>query len=330
MTANDSVFLLLGPETDEKETFIKNAIHRLEQEKKSKAEVYKYFAFEAPCVEIASLLQNGLLFADCKAVIVFGVENLKKADIETLADCIVRPMPDSLLFLCSDETRLAGSRIENLVKSQNRKIFWELLEHQKKGFVRNYFNKRSISIADGAVDFILEMVEKSTRDLKTICERLEIFFGKDSTIRLEDIENYLYHGREENVFTLFAGIVKRDFGLSLEILDKLLLSNDEDPIRILSGLLWQVHQGLQFLDLLARNHSFDEAFEKLGIKAKRQQKLYAEIRDGFSIEALGKIVGLIADYDTRLRIYHQNAHRILLEFFIYSVIGLSNKKIIRP
>lgn len=323
MTTSESIFLLLGPERGEKDFFIHNSIAKLETALKAKADVYKYFAFDTPVLEVISLLQNGLLFSDCKAVIVFGVENYKKNDIQLIADYIAHPALNALLFLCSDETRLSGSKLETIVGSRQKKIFWELLEHQKKGFVRNFFNKRSITVSDEAVDFIIEAVESSTRDLKSVCERMEIFFGSNAEIKLEEIENYIYHSREENVFTLFAGMIKKDFGLSLEILDKLLLSNDDDPIRIMSGILWQVQQSVQYASLLAENHSPEEAFEKLGVRTKRQQKMLAVVRQTFSLPLLQRIIMLIADYDTKLRIYQQKTHRFLLEFFIYSVIGLS-------
>ena len=319
MNIKESVFLLCGPETGEKETFIQTTIEQFEKEKKAKADIYKFFAFDASCLEIVSLLRNGLLFSDCKAVIVLGAENFKKTDAELLTAYITQPSPGTLLFLCTDEKRLPWHTIDEAILPRNKKIFWELLEHQKKGWVKNFFNKRSLAIEDDALDFIIEMVENNTKDLQATCERLEIFFGKSGAIRYEDIENFIYHSKEENVFTLFYGIVKRDFSLSLEILDKILLSHDEDPIRILSGILWQVHQCIQFITLLQEQYSLEKAFQKLLIKTKRQQKLLNEVKDRYSLKDLYRIVGFISEFDTMFRIYNQNCHRILLELFLYKI-----------
>ena len=128
------------------------------------------------------------------------------------------------------------------------------------------------------------MVENNTRDLRAVCERLAVFFGKDAVIRFESIEQYVYHGKEENVFTLFAGLVRRDFELSLEILDKLLLSREEDAVRILSGVSWQLNNLIQFFDLLDRGVSREQAFQKLAVKSKRQQKLYGDACANFKLE----------------------------------------------
>jgi DNA polymerase-3 subunit delta len=319
MTAKGSSYLLLGPETGEKENFIKSLINGIEKKKKSKPDVYKYFATETPCLEIISLLKNRLLFADYKVVIVFGAESIGKNDGVLLEEYLRHPAPDTMLILCTDEMRVAHQTVEQAIAPENKKIFWELLEHQKRGWVSNFFIKRSMRVDEEALDFIIEMVENNTKDLASICERLEIFFGRNASLHYEDIENFIYHSKEENVFTLFSGIVKRDFALSLEILDKILLSHEEDAIRILSGLLWQVHNVIQFVALLAQGTTTERAFQKLAIKTKRQQKLYGEAKANFSLEELLKIVALISQFDTWFRVHNQNIHRILLELFIYSI-----------
>ena len=53
-----------------------------------------------------------------------------------------------------------------------------MLEHQKRGWIINFFKKRRFSIDEESVDLILDVVESNSRDLKVICERLEIYFGK--------------------------------------------------------------------------------------------------------------------------------------------------------
>jgi DNA polymerase-3 subunit delta len=322
MTHNESVFLLLGPEMGEKEIFIKDLIAKAEKEKKTKAEVYKFFGHDSSCIEITTLLKSRLLFSDYKVVILTGIESINKKDMELLSEYIARPAEDTMLILCSDETRISLGKLEEAIPASNKKIFWELLDHQKRGWVKSYFQKRSVNVEDEAVDFIIEMVENNTKDLKSVCERLEIFFGARNLIRFEDIENFIYHSKEENVFTLFASILKCDFPLALEILDKILLSNDEDPIRILSGILWQVHNLVQFLSLITQGETFERAFQKMAVKSKRQQKLFAEAKEKFSLKDLYKIIQVISQFDTWFRVHNQSVHRILMELFLYKIIKL--------
>ncbi|HEQ71913.1 MAG TPA: DNA polymerase III subunit delta [Spirochaetia bacterium] len=322
MSKTDTTYLLLGPETGEKDAFIETAIKRFEDERGGRTEIFKFFAFETQAVEIVSLLKNGLLFSDHKAVIVYGAESLGKPDATAVADYLGEPAPDALLFLCSDEVRFPHSKIEKAVLPGNKKIFWELLDHQKKGWIRNFFNRHGIRIEEEALEFIIDMTESTTKDLKATCERLRIFFSDRGEIVYDDIENYVYHGKEENVFTLFGALSKRDFSLSMEILNKILLSKEEDPVRILAGILWQVRQAIKFLSLLAERHSAESAFQKLSIRTKRQQRLYHQMRENYSLVTLFQVVRLIARCDVRLRSLNQNTHRFLLELFIYSMLRI--------
>ena len=85
-----------------------------------------------------------------------------------------------------------------------------MFDNQKQGWVTNFFRQRKITIAADAVEYILDMVENNTRDMRAECERLALFFGPDATIGLESVEQYIYHSKEENVFTLFDRICERE------------------------------------------------------------------------------------------------------------------------
>jgi DNA polymerase III subunit delta len=318
MTAKPAAWLLLGPETGEKDDFIRERISALQKETGAMPEVYKFYVPDTPCLEIVSLLKNQLLFSACKVVIIFNAESLPKNDAGLLIEYLAHPAPDALLFLCSEEIKFSPARLEERIGAAGKKIFWEMLEHQKRGWVRNFFIKRSLAIEDEALDFICEMVENNTRDLKTTCERLAVFFGKDAVIRYENIVQYIYHGKEENVFTLFAALVRRDFPLCLEILDAMLLSREEDAIRILSGLLWQLRNLARFFALVARGDSREQAFQKLAVRSKRQQKMYSDAQAHFSSDQVDACLLSLARFDTLCRVHNQAVHRLLLELFIYS------------
>ena len=320
MTAKHAAWLLLGPETGEKDDFIREVIRLTGKEKGAPPELYKYYIPETPVLEIVSLLKNQLLFAEYKIVTVSGVEHLSKNDAGLFLEYLARPSGDALLILCSDEIKISQPKLEERIGSDRKKIFWEMLEHQKRGWIKNFFTKRSMDIEEEALDFICEMAENNTRDLKSICGRLQIYFGKGAVIRQENIVNFIYHGREENVFTLFAGLVKRDFPLCLEILDKMLLSREEDAVRILSGLLWQLRNLGRFLRLLRQGDSREQAFQKMTVRAKRQQKMYSDAREQYTEREVENGIRALARFDTLFRQHNQNVHRLLLELFLYSVI----------
>ncbi|MBN1525561.1 MAG: DNA polymerase III subunit delta [Spirochaetales bacterium] len=316
-------YLFLGPEVGEKDQQIQALLQSIEKRINSKPEIYKYFGFETRANDVLSLLGNQLLFADFKAVIIQNTEKMGKPDLAALAEYCKKPAAQSMLILCSDEIGAPDSRIDKAIPAKNKKIFWEMLDQQKRGWIINFFSKRKIVIDEDSIDLILDVVESNSRDLKTICERLEIFFGKEKTIRYADIENFVYHSKEENVFTLFAGLMKKDFTLSLEICNKILLSQGIDPVRIVNGLVWQFRVLLNFHHYLSEGLSPEQSLQKLSIRSKRRQKILLEGKKNFSYTDIMNIIQLIAEYDVAFRSFSTNVHQYLLELCIYKIIKKS-------
>ncbi|RPJ07891.1 MAG: DNA polymerase III subunit delta [Spirochaetaceae bacterium] len=318
--SNQSCYLFLGPETGEKDNVIADLIKKLEQKHGGKPEVYKYYGFETKSTDVIQLLQNKLLFADHKVVIISNLERMGKTDLKDLAEYCRNPGSCSTLILCSDETSSPDIQIERAINPANKKIFWELLEHQKKGFILNYCKKTGRSIDEDAVLLIMDVVENNTREVQAICERLDFFFPGDREIQYVDIENFLYHGKEENIYTLFTVLVGREFGHAVEICHKILLSQGEDHLRIINGLLWQFRTLLNLQILAKDGCGYDDAFGRLKIKSKRRQKAFIEGQRNYSTDAIFKIIRLIAQYDVNFRTFSQATHLILLELFIYKLV----------
>ena len=153
----------------------------------------------------------------------------------------------------------------------NRKVFWELFENQKTGWVQQFFRRQQITIEPEAVALLLELVENNTRQLEIVCSQLALYYGEGARIGALDIEQTLSHSKEENVFTLFDRLVLRDLEAGLEVLQKILLSrsDDSDPVQLLGGLLFQFRRLMALHRLLAERYSAEEAFAKLSLRSKR-------------------------------------------------------------
>ena len=95
-------------------------------------------------------------------------------------------------------------------------------------------------------------------------------------IGLENVEQYIYHSKEENVFTLFDRICERELTEAEEVLDKILLSREADATQLAGGLLLQFRRLAGFKRMLADNYEAAEAFPKLRIFSKKNQKTYIE------------------------------------------------------
>ncbi len=330
MSKSDALYLLLGPEEGEKDLFLDRLIRRITKTIGQAPEVHRFYAFDSDTLEILAALRNGTLFSPYRVVLLRNAELLnKKRDLDQLAEYCDRPAPQTSLILLSEEIGRIDKRLEKMVPKENKVIFWELFENQKMGWILNFFRKSNIQIDPEAASFLLEMVENNTKELKDTCEKLRVYFGEGSRIEYADVEKILYHSKDENVFTLFKKISSRDLDASLEVLTKLLLTREADPVGLLAGLLAQVRKLKRLKGLIEQRYSHEEAFSRVKMSSKRMQKIYAEGARQYSLDELQAIVLLIARFDYRVRSLKSNLHATLLQLFLYYLVVRGGSGIFR-
>jgi len=322
--------LLLGPEEGEKSAFIEKITETLTQRLGEPPERSRFYAGETSMSEIVLCLRNMSLFARHRLVIVSNTEEVKRAEeVAVLVEYLASPAEDATLLLLSAgfsgdiDRKIAGDqkkRAPGAVPFEHQKVFWEMFDNQKQGWVTSFFRQRKISIAPEAVEYILDMVENNTRDMRVECERLALFFGPDAAITLESVEQYIYHSKEENVFTLFDAICARELLSAQEILDKILLSREADATQLAGGLLMQFRKLASYKRMLAANYESSEAFPKLRIFSKKNQKTYTEGSRRFSPAEIELIVLLLVEFDERFRSVKADLHDLLLRLMVYYVV----------
>jgi DNA polymerase-3 subunit delta len=315
-------WLLLGPEAGEKGAFIDGLVKSLSKSLGEPPEVHRFYAFEAKMAEVVRCLRNQSLFAQHRLVIVDEADRVKRAEeAAALVEYLKNPAADATLVLESSENpREMDRKIVAAVPKDNQKIFWEMFDNQKKGWVVNFFSQKQISVAPAAVDHLLDMVENNTRDMRVECDRLALFFGPGSTIDLESVERYIYHSKEENVFTLFESVSARDLGQAEEILENILLSRDTEATQLLSGLLWQFRNLARLKRLLASNYEMTEACAKLRITSKKNQKTYQDGSRNYTAADLRAVILCLAAFDERLRSIKADLHPLLLRLAVYYIV----------
>jgi DNA polymerase-3 subunit delta len=313
------IFLLLGPENGEKKEFIKKQ-EGLISKKYGEPEKFRFYPYDTEISEIVSIMRNGSLFSTHKVVTINNCEDIKKKNaLDPLLDYLKSPSEDVTLFLLSDANKV-DSKIDKAVKKENKKIFWELFENRKRDWVISFFRKKNISIDGDAVELLLEMIDNNTDSMRNDCEKLAFYFKEGSRISEEDIETFLYHSREENVFTLFEKVCKRDLEASLDVLNSIVLARETHPVQLLSGLLWQFRNLLSLSTMLSRRTPQPEALQKSNIRGKKSQKTYLEGVRNYRIPELEKIITLTMEYDNRLRSVRTEMQDSVVEMYIYNCI----------
>ena len=325
-----AAYLLLGPEEGEKAAFIEKTKQGLTERLGQAPELTRFYAGDARMAEVVQCLSNKTLFAGHRLVIVSNAENIKGAEeVGALVDYMKSPAPDATLLLVSPgltgeiDRKLTGDskkKTAGAIPFADQKIFWEMFENQKQGWVTGFFRQKKITIAPEAVEYILDMVENNTRDMRVECDRLAQFFGPDSVIGLDSVEQYIYHSKEENVFTLFDRICERSLAGSAEVLDKILLSREAEATQITSGLLMQFRRLASLKRMLAENYETAEAFPRLRIFSKKNQKTYIEGNRRYSAVEVQSVVQLLAEFDVRFRSVKGELHELLLHLLVYYIV----------
>lgn len=326
----NSSHLLLGPEEGEKNAHIARLIEIAHKQSGQTPEVHTFYATETSVGDVLSVLRNGSLFSPHVVALVHGAEDIrKKEESAALADYIRKPSPDATLILTSSVPRidLAWAKA---IPSEARKIFWEMFDNQKQGWVANYFRKRNVKIAPDAIDLFLDMVENNTQELRIAADRLCGFVGKGGTVTTAEIEEFLYHSKEENAFSLFDEIAAGSLESALEILELLSLSAEQNPAGILASLLWQFRRLLTLRILLDEHYDSAEAFQKLNIRSKKNQHTYLAALKRYPRRTLEEIVARAVEYEALFRSTSAPMHAGLLQQFVFNAMVRSGAAHLSP
>lgn len=311
------VYLLLGPEEAERRGFIKQITQGLEKQF-GEVEVHRFYAFDASLLDALPLLRSGSLFGGHTLILIHNAEEIKKKEeADAFSAYCKNPSETGTLILTSDRPGI-DKRLEKAVSRDQKRIFWEMFENQKQGWLINYARKRGVSLDPEAAELILELVENNKLALAAEIDRLCLFFPE--RIGPEDVETYIYHAKEENVFTLFGILAEAEFQGSLEILEKLLLSSEHHPVQLVAGLLWQFQNLLAIKSGEEAHRSLEELFTQLNIRSKRNQRIYATAAKRYDLDSCENIVLALNETDELLRSTPSAMHPGLLRDLVYNVV----------
>jgi DNA polymerase-3 subunit delta len=317
--------LFLGPEIGEKQDAVDGIRKDLAAEagpNGGPAEETVFYAGDTPVADMVSALRNGSLFADRRLFFIRNAEAIKKKEeAELLASYIASPGENTTLILLSEETRLEA--LEKAAPSLTKRVFYELTESRKAGWVADFFRSSGCRISGEGVQTILELVENNTVALRRECSRLILFLGKNREITGEDVEKWLSHTREESAFTLFSRIAEGDFSRSLESLRTLLAAKVKPPA-IFAGLAWCFKTLKAYLALTEAGVRDDWEFKKIKVSTPRARKDYAEASGRYNSAAAETCIALTAEYDYLTRAADSFPEEILMEQYLYKLYSLAS------
>ena len=318
--AEKPLFLLLGPEKGQKDQFIQNIRQSLKKKLGEDPESHKFYSFDSDMSQIISILRNGSLFSAHKIAQINNVEELKKAqDIKLLGQFCSNMPGDVTLILVSDSVSI-DKKVEKLVPPSQKKIFWEMFDNQKKSWIFKFFSDQGMKIQPTAVDMLLEMVENNTNDLKIACAKLSFYFNIGDMISEEDIDNFVYHSKDENVFTLFEKLLHKDLTSTLEVFSKITLSGEADPVYLIGGFLRQIRRVLKVKTAVSEGETLQSAFKLYDVWGKKNQRVTSEGLRKFNLSELEQALREGEILDRTLREMKKEMQVIAFQLYLTRII----------
>jgi DNA polymerase-3 subunit delta len=325
------VYLYLGPENGRKKEALQELQEQITKANGEPPEKHRLYAFESDSEAILTLVQNGSLFAAHTLVIVNNAEALnKKADVTSLVNYIKNPNQSATLVLLSDENKIE-TKIQSAAPKSGVRVFWEMFENEKKGWLMKTFQNLGHSITPEGAEFFLEMVENTTDVLKNEASRVSLFLGQGAEVTLEKLETFLDHSREETVFSLFNRIIDDNLEGALEVLRKILLSSSPGQgVGLLGGLQFQVRRILEFKNRLHRHPDPGSVFKEMRVFGKRNQSALRKADKAWTAARCQEVLCLIEEYEIRMRSYRVEFQKMLLELFLIQTMVNHGRIVPKP
>lgn len=316
----DPVFLLAGPESGKRATFVAELRETIARADGAPAEEHHLYADAVGVSELLSILRNGSLFSSRRLVEYRGAELVKgKDDTSALAAYIAAPATDAVLLLVTDSFSVEKA-LEDAIGKDHKRIFYELFENEKPRWVERRLRELGLGIDEEAIESFLELVENDTSALESACARLAVLFPRGTMLGEEDIEAAVARNRQEDAFSLFARIAGDEPEWALECLDAVLSDRQGGAVQILSALVWSFRRLLRLHVLIEGGENFDMACVKSGIRAKSLQALHRSALERYSRRDCERIIRLASEIDARARASGSALEKSLLQLFVYGAM----------
>ncbi len=324
-------YLLLGPETGEKGSYIKNLQQQCSAVYTDESELHRFYSFETENCEAMDVLRNSSLFSAHRMVIISQADKLSSAMVKALCSYLEHPAPDASLVLVSAEFSISR-QIQKLIPKDQTKVFWEMHEDQKMQWIENFFSSRDMEITEEAALLFLDLVENNTQEMRSaagifISYLTTLAMPKPVIVTEHEVESYVYHSKKENVFSLFAKMLQRSFPASLEIFRTMELSGEVIPAPFFAGLLWQFRRLLHLLELQQQRWLPEEAMartmvlgKKAPIRGKRNISIYLQGAENYTVDQVRAIIVAIQQNESLLREIRTDMHTLVIEMMLYRII----------
>ncbi|NCN06033.1 MAG: DNA polymerase III subunit delta [Spirochaetales bacterium] len=323
--SSPGVYLFLGPETGEKNQVTTDLLQEFRATHGGGVDEFTFYGFEDSIDKLVETARSGSLFSSGTFIIFRGIEQVRLGEKGGVFDRYLKtPSPDCLIVLQSDEVSTSKyptlKRLSELLPEKNKKIYWEMYESKRLGWITSYIRNRGGSMSPEAAELFLELVENNSQDMARECDKLLLLHGEGREITLEDIEHYIFHSKEENAYTIFGYLAEKDLVRSLEGLQKVFSGGEGQGIPLMAGLVRQFRTLGALKSRIPRGMPSIDLLKTMGVTFKRSQGVYQAAFQKYSAGEVARVVRLAGKYEFALREFRGAWHQRLLELFMYQTV----------
>ena len=241
----DPLYLLFGEETFLTREYTSTLIERILNDAPRDFNCDIFTAESNTLVEALSIASTFPLMASHRVVVLHGIQQLRKADLQQLEQYAGQPVETTTL-ICSTEQDV--NKCPRHFRQQAVAIPCQRLEgSQLHAWLVRTFTAKNYRISDEAAQVLLQEQENDLQVISGEIEKLCTYAGERSDISLEDVQEVCQASRQQSLFALSDAIGTRQIPRVLMVVERL-LQQGEPPLVILSmlvrhlRLLWSIQQ----------------------------------------------------------------------------------------
>ena len=321
------LYLFTGPEAGDRNDAIAT-IKNNARKNYGELDEYNYYMGDVRVQDVIAILSNQTLFSSAVFVVLRNAEQIKlKSDIELIASWAKACEESNNTLILVSEENSVDKKLEHVVPSGKKKIFWEMFENRKGDWVKSFFVKNGLRVTDEAVSCILEMVENNKDVLKSECSRFFYCFEKNHTVTAEDVDKILSHNKEENAFTLFNAMAEPSkktadrFESALDILLKIISSKENNSVALLAGLSYCFRMLKKYQNLCpSSGEPKEDVLNANGFTSKKNKTMYKNASKVWTKGQVVSILSLLSATDMAIRESGAAMEKTRLTMLIYSIV----------
>lgn len=175
----------------------------------------------------------------------------------------------------------------------------KLQEHELKIWVRDRMNTAKVEMSDKALDRLLELAGTNLMMLSNEIDKMLLYVEGTDRIDVDVVEKLVAKSLEQNIFSLVDSVLQRNIKKTIMIYHEL-ISQNEEPIKILSVMAGQVRLMYQVKELSRQGYSQQKIAGILKVHPFRV-KLAQEKTNQFQEQELLALINELAEVDYKMK-----------------------------